>query len=126
MKDLYTFEDWCQVATESSQYAKSVVLEHWQFRYWRSGKSSTKVKRAKIPAIVTFKTVVFKKGERELHYNTKLGAPLKKLDFLMAKFKLVMPNRRQSPRCLNQEKYDIIMNTLVPAMPEEKKVCSMS
>ena len=124
VKDIYDFHDYCQIAIESSAYTKSYILETWDFRHWKSGKSDAKVKKANIPHIVTFKTVSVKKGMRCLYYNLGLGEPLIKLPFLNRNYKLVAPRRHEKPRGLNLEKHTRIMKELVPAMPKEKQVCA--
>ena len=126
VKDMFDWGDYVKVATESSEFNKAIEMQHWQFRHWKSGKSAAKVKKAKVPAIVTFTTVMVKKGQRCLYYNTELDAPLKKLDFLSRNYNLVPAKRHQKPRGLNQEKYEAIMTNLVPAMPKEKQVCSLT
>ena len=82
VKDIFTYEDYCAVTAESSQVNQTVLMHHWDFRDWKSGKSDAKIKAAEIPHIVTFKIVRFKKGQRCLYYNTHFEDPLKKLDFL--------------------------------------------
>ena len=82
LRDMVTFEEYCAITAESSQFNDTVVMQSWDFRDWTSGKSDTKIRQVEITPIVGFRTVEFRKGKRVLYYNTDFSEPLKKLDFL--------------------------------------------
>lgn len=120
-RDLYDFEDYCNLTETSSKHTKVIVMEPWDFLLFSKGQSAIKTRKQKTPNLTYFKHIQFKKGERVLYYTTKHDRPLKKLDFLKRGVKMIRPPCQEGPRGANQQKIERIEKEVLQFMPAAKQ-----